>query len=390
MLKEKKSAIILKSILGLLSVGLLYGVMDGGGMQKYAVAIFLCAVYMVLGRKKKFDLREIICVVTPSLTYIILGGVGVLFGASPQLSAIKVLLYCIVPMLLSIMLYIYYDRDISYFIDAQFVCGIVLYLANSWVEIFLPIIRAYKSNLIVLIREFRWESSFAFAFGIFAVYYAYKRRWGMFVLASIFAYIGNKRIVLLAMAAALGMMALTWLFQKSKKLIYVSWGIICAAVYGYLTFIYSRGMSFWSEVFNLNSNGRLKIYDRIMTEFEFSLGYMGKGLGVIENLLEHWNIPTFANLHNDLMKFYIEIGFWGLLIYLLSYYVMFYLTEKIAGDSAMMYLLGILNYTFVLFTTDNVSIYLLYLIPFYTTIFAVLSYEKAAAQRRNLNAKESN
>jgi hypothetical protein len=149
-------------------------------------------------------------------------------------------------------------------------------------------------------------------------------------------------------------------------------------------------MSFWSEVFNLNSNGRLKIYDRIMTEFEFSLGYMGRGLGVIENLLEHWNIPTFANLHNDLMKFYIEIGFWGLLIYLLSYYVMFYLTEKIAGESAMMYLLGILSYTFVLFATDNVSIYLVYLIPFYTTIFAVLSFEKTAARRRSLNAKESN
>ena len=160
------------------------------------------------------------------------------------------------------------------------------------------------------------------------------------------------------MAAALGMMALVWLFQKSKKLIYVLWGIICAAVYGYLAFIYSRGMNFWSEVFNLNSNGRLKIYERIMNEFKFSLGYMGKGLGVIENLLEHWNIPTFANLHNDLMKFYIEIGFWGLFIYLLSYYVMFYLTEKIAGDSAMMYLLGILSYTFVLFATDNVSIYL--------------------------------
>ena len=390
-MKEKKSMAALKCIGGLISVVLLYSLADSTGMKKYAAAMLVCVSFLILGMKKKFDLMEVLSVMTPSIIYVLLGGGCLLFGASPQISAIKVMMYCVLPMILSMAVYICYGENIKYMVDAQFIYGTLFYLLSNLEEIFWPIIRAYRSNWITLIREFRWESSFAFTFGIFAVYYAYKKRWGMFLIAGIFAYIGNKRIVLLAMAAALAVMAFVWLFRSNKKLVYALWGGICAAVFAYLAFIYSGGMSFWSEVFNLNSNGRLKIYDRILAEYEFSAGYLGKGIGVIENLLEHWNIPTFANLHNDLLKFYIELGFWGLFIYLLSYYILFYVAEKVAKESVLIYLLGILCYTLVLFATDNVSIYLIYLIPFYTTIYAVLSAgKKNAENRRYVDAEETN
>lgn len=389
-MKELKNAITLKRILGICSMVLLYSFMDSTGIKKYAITLVLCFGFGVLGRKKLFNLSEFLCVAAPSITYILLGGIGLLFGASPQTSALKVILYCISPLLLSVVLYIYYNKDMDYLVNVQFLYSALFYLATNYKEVFWPIIRAYRSNFFVLFREFRWETSYAFAFGIFAVYYVYRKKWGMFLAALLLSYIGNKRIVLLAMAVSLAVMAFSWLFKKNKKLIYVLWGSICTLVYSYLAFIYSGGMTFWSEVFNLNSNGRLKMYDRIMNEFSFSIGYFGKGIGVIENLLEHWNITTFANLHNDLLKFYIEIGFWGLLIYLLSYFVMLYLAEKRAGESAMMYVLGILSYTFILFATDNVSIYLVYLVPFYTTIFSVLSLGKKDAARRSINAKEDN
>lgn len=389
-MSELKKKITVSGLLGLVSMLFLFNYMDDGGIKKYAVAVGICVLFMLLGRKKKWSLTDFLCVAIPTIVYILLGGISTLFSASSQMSTIKILAYCLIPLILVLALHIYYGKEMERIVDIQFLCCFFIYLISN-TEIFIPIIKAYRNNFIVLIQSFRWESSYAFAFGVFAIYYAYKKRWGTFIIAMIAAYIANKRIVLLAAAAALAVMGVVWLFRKNKKLVYTIWGAVIGGVYCYLLYIYSGGMAFWSEVFNLNSNGRLKIYARIIEEFEFSLGYFGKGLGVIENLLEHWNITTFANLHNDLLKFYIELGFWGLLIYLLSYYLMFHIAEKQAGKSALCYLSGILAYTVVLFATDNVSIYLMYLVPFYSTIFAVLSSdEKKTAERRNVDANENN
>ena len=108
-------------------------------------------------------------------------------------------------------------------------------------------------------------------------------------------------------------------------------------------------------------------------EAEFSLFYLGKGLGIVETLLENWNITTYTNLHSDILKFYIEMGFLGLLIYLLSYCVLFWFTEKKYDNSKMCFLFGMSLYSLLLFVTDNVSIYIMYLFPVYSTFFAVLS-----------------
>ena len=69
---------------------------------------------------------------------------------------------------------------------------------------------------------------------------------------------------------------------------------------------------------------------------------------------------------------------------LISFAVMFFYAEKLVKKSGICYLLGIVVYTMLLFATDNVSIYLIYLIPLYSTIFAVLSSERIC------NAEEGN
>ena len=68
-----------------------------------------------------------------------------------------------------------------------------------------------------------------------------------------------------------------------------------------------------------------------------------------------------------------ELGFIGFFVYLLGFGVMFYLTEKKFGESKMSFLLVLSVYTMVMFMTDNVSIYMLYLVPLYSTFFAVLA-----------------
>jgi hypothetical protein len=125
-----------------------------------------------------------------------------------------------------------------------------------------------------------------------------------------------------------------------------------------------------------NTNGRVEIYSRMAQEATYSVWYLGKGLGVVEKLLECWNISKFANLHNDLLKFYIELGVLGLAIYLTSYLVMFYFVGKNYGNAKMSFILAISIYTVLLFATDNVSIYVMYLFPMYSVFFAVLSEQR--------------
>ena len=133
------------------------------------------------------------------------------------------------------------------------------------------------------------------------------------------------------------------------------------------------------------------MYTRMANQYNFLSHFWGNGIGIMENLLEYLKIETYANLHNDLLKFYIELGFLGLLLYLVSYYFVLDQINKYFGDRQMRCVLGMLVYSMVLYATDNVSIYLMYLIPFYSVLFAVLSPEKNSydIERRNLNAKQT-
>ena len=83
-------------------------------------------------------------------------------------------------------------------------------------------------------------------------------------------------------------------------------------------------------------------------------------------------MERFANLHNDLLKFYIELGFIGFLIYLASFGAAFYFVDKYFSKLQTCFFFAIYVYTMVLFATDNVRIYMIYMIPIYSTLFAVL------------------
>ena len=58
---------------------------------------------------------------------------------------------------------------------------------------------------------------------------------------------------------------------------------------------------------------------------------------------------------------------------------MLYVAEKKFGESKMSFLLVLSVYTMVMFMTDNVSIYMLYLVPLYSTFFAVLASKRENA-----------
>jgi O-antigen ligase len=153
----------------------------------------------------------------------------------------------------------------------------------------------------------------------------------------------------------------------------IIWGAIAAAVNFYVFFSYYGTLEYFCKGIGINTNGRLRMYSRVAEWFDNELLVFGQGLGVVEKLLENWNIPAFLNLHNDLLKFYVELGAVGLLVYLFSYGVVIWLTGKRIGKPQMSFLVAMFAYSMALFATDNVSIYIMYTMPFYTMCFAGLS-----------------
>lgn len=361
-LKELRKDLTVKRLMELISMLILYISFDTSGIKKYVVALLFCSVFFLLGRKKKWDLELVLCVGFPIIIYILCGSFSTFISGMAQITTIKIVLYWVMPFLLAFSIYTCYGADMNKIMDSEFfgcLLAYALFDAPNWIKIF------------------RWESIFAFSFGIFAMYYAYNHRWKSFVVALLFLVFAEKRIAIVAVVLALLTMGIQWLFRYNRKLLYVIWGGCIAATFLYVFLIHSGILEAVCWGANINTNGRVEIYGRMADEASFSVTYLGKGIGYVEHLLQCWKISTFSNLHNDLLKFYIELGFLGLLLYLLAYGVVIEHAGKKYSDSKAACLLGMLVYTMLLFSTDNVSIYMVYLVPLYSAFFAVLASEKS-------------
>ena len=356
----KKNAAI-RFLLELLFMTMIYAMLDNiGGIKKYALILFFCAVFMLIGFRKKWSADVLFCVSLPVFTYVMLGCFSALISTSTQITTVKVILYVLVPLIFAFAMYVFYGEQMSHIADVNFFASVLAYAIFD---------APYFAKI------FQWESIYAFVFGIFVIYYAYQKRWILCGIAACFVYFAEKRIAILAVAVTLVLMGILWFFEKNKKLAGVLWGTVIFAIYTYIYLIHSGIMEAVCWGANINTNGRVEMYGKMASEAEFSLGYLGRGIGIVEQLLEYYNVSTYVNLHNDLLKFYIELGFMGMFFYLLSYGVMFFLINNRFGKSQMSYFFAISAYTVMLFATDNTSIYMIYLIPMYVTMFTVLASE---------------
>lgn len=373
MINIKKYTLI-KYILELVVWMLLYAMMDNvGGIKKYALILVMCAVLMVLGFKKKWSVESLLCVAMPAVSYVLLGSLSALLATFSQITTVKVMLYVLLPVVFSFFLYMYYGKNLTHIVDMHFWGSILAYAIFD---------APYFAKI------FQWESIYAFVFGIFVIYYAYRKKWMLSIIAACFLYFAEKRIAIFAVLITLMFMGMLWLFEQSKKLVSIFWIFLSIAVFAYIYLIHYGILESICWGANINTNGRVEMYGRMAAEADFSLGYLGRGIGIVEQLLEYYNVSAYVNLHNDLLKFYIELGFVGLVLYLASYGVMFLLTEKHFGKSSMCYFFLITTYSMILFATDNTSIYMIYLIPMYLTMFAILSSGETLEVKNGLSEND--
>lgn len=335
-----------------------FTVCDRPGTVKYAVVALLSIGFLFLGRKKKWSVEQIICISLPVVVYLGIGCFYSLLNASVYSSTLKVLMFWSIPLVFAFSLYAFYGEDMPHVVDILFVASALVYLIT-------------KGRFIL--ETITVESMFAYAYGAFFIYYVFKKKWSLCVLAAFLMLLTDKRIVVLAVVVAVWIQGILWLFRHDKRVAFSIWGLVVFATNVYLWLIYSGTLEQFCQGVGINTNGRVKMYGKVVEWFGQKFLSFGNGIGIVEMLLSAWNVEKFSNLHNDLLKFHIELGFLGLLLYFISFGVAFYLIEKRFGSKTMSFFVSMAVYTILLFSTDNVSIYIIYLIPIYSIYFAVLS-----------------
>ncbi len=349
----------------LLLMTLLFFLLHTGGIKKYILLLAASLILLFLGRKKKWAIEAVVCVALPAAAYCMFGGLSTLLHANPQMTSVKDLLFWIVPLVFSIALYVFWGKDMDRIVDFQFLGSCVAYVYG------------YRYWLMWYGKA---EDSFAFVFGAFAIYFFYKKKWLYLPIAVLLMYFADKKIAFLAMAVSMILLMILWIGKKSMTLALTIWNLGIAGIFYYVYAIQSGILKHICYSMGIIGNGRMTMYDRFQDLYKVSPFFLGKGLGNIENILACWAIPTYDHLHNDLMKFYIELGFWGFLFFLLSYGITFYLAGQKFGKKSMCGLLAMAVHSMILFMTDNVSIYILYMVPVYSICFAMIVSDQKQGQ----------
>lgn len=195
-----------------------------------------------------------------------------------------------------------------------------------------------------------------------------------FFLLTVFCFLsGMKRIGVFALCICVladwALAVLIWKKDERKAWLWIFSGAAVLAAFAYICFVRSGIYVYLEERFQLDTMGRRYLNSMINRYYEISPSYLGQGGGFISRLFS--DMPeeaTIRALHNDVLKVYIDLGFWGFGIWMLVFCpVRVYFVTKWQGIQG-----GILCACYCLFLlitafTDNTIYY-----PYVTAAMAVL------------------
>lgn len=224
-------------------------------------------------------------------------------------------------------------------------------------------------------EEFFYESSlYAYIFGAYALLYFYRGSYFKMLLAVAFMIFDHKRITDAATVFCVLCLILIWLCGKIRLRRIINFaGCIVLAVFP-LVWIYLCRAGIAERIFdalNINTMGRVNMWRKMNDYYVFSPDFTGWGIGWVSEWLKNANIPSFSNLHNDFLMAYIELGFWGYVLWILSFVLIVALVKKESVKKAN-FIMILFGYAFINFLTDNIYLYVSFLTPLYTICLDVI------------------
>jgi hypothetical protein len=176
---------------------------------------------------------------------------------------------------------------------------------------------------------------------------------------------GLKRIAFLSLLVALLYACFCILLGpkgQTRVLILTALAIV-AFCYFYIIIIQKGIFSAFCIEHGIELNGRERIYDYISNFYEVSPSYRGRGYEFCVHLLKSMKgtkdqVVNINAVHNDILKMYVEMGFWGFFLWIMGYYV--YQTHWFisrCGPKTAACFMAINVYMLVTYMTDNTMFY---------------------------------
>lgn len=247
---------------------------------------------------------------------------------------------------------------------------------------------AYFSELTTLITTFAGETGkiimqaevheLAFCLGAYLIYMILKPQrtkplfWILFILAGFCFLSAFKRIAMVAIAAAL---LLGWILLKlgknhpktARSFMTLVMSIAVILLVAYIGFIKNDGFTMLEKA-GVDTNGRAKIYQQVDSLYQFSPTFIGNGIGFLNYELSLDSSRSVDAIHNDFLQFFIDLGFWGYILWLISmtFARIRYFGRSGNTDSAVITFVMIV-YLLLVSTTDNTMNY-----PLVTTVIGLI------------------
>ena len=217
----------------------------------------------------------------------------------------------------------------------------------------------------------------AFCLGAYLIYMLLKPKknaafWILFGLSLICFLISFKRIGIIAIVIAMVVgLLLKFIAQlninTAKNLTVIISIIIVVLLIGYIAIIKMDVFTLLEKA-GIDTSGRVEIYDSVDRFYDFSLEFLGNGIGYLTyQLSSNANIGVSA-VHNDFLQYFIDLGFWGYILWLASMTIVrvCYFGRKKRIDNAII-TLALTVYLVIASSTDNTMNY-----PLLTMVLAVI------------------
>lgn len=275
------------------------------------------------------------------------------------------------------LLYVFGEKGIWYNLLAILIANILM-VVTIMVE---HGVGTYFNELWLLIKTFAAETGsvivlaeiheLAFCVGAYLLYMLVQPRrgvlfWVLFGLAAFCFLSAFKRI---AMVSILFALLATWLLKRfdkrgrgrlASKLIT---GTLLFVVILLVVYILAVKLDMFAllEKAGMDTNGRADIYKQVSEYYEFSPGYIGHGMGFVTYQLYEGGALRVTAVHNDFLQFYIDLGFFGYILWLLSMTLLrtgYFGRGKREKNKIVTF--SILLYMIITSTTDNTLNYQLF------------------------------
>lgn len=167
----------------------------------------------------------------------------------------------------------------------------------------------------------------AFCLGAYLIYMLYKPQknivYFILLFLSLFCFVAAfKRIAMIAIAIALVFGYLLKFIARynqktaSRLITFFTVSVIILLI-AYIAIIKLGAFELLEEA-GINTSGRVKIYNAVDELYEFSPDFLGNGIGFLTYQLNTFMNVGVAAIHNDFLQHFIDLGFWGYIIWLIS------------------------------------------------------------------------